>query len=85
VIAVVRAENRAVRADGDAVGAIGEFAFAPRTQKIAFLVVHHHRVIAAANEIHAVLAIACDPRHVAVNVAVGQLLPALDDGILNLP
>jgi hypothetical protein len=41
-------------------------------------------MVAAAHEIYAVLAIDRPPCDVAVNVVLGQLLPAFDDGILDL-
>ena len=84
VIAVIGAEDRAVGMNTDAVRAVSEIAFAPGAYEIAFLVVNDHRVFAAADEIHAVLAVDGHPRHVAVSVALGQLLPSLDDGILDL-
>ncbi len=81
VVAIIRAEDRAVRAHGDAVRAVGEFTLTPRAQEIALLVVHHDGMIPATDEVHAVLAIHCHPCHVSMRVALGQLFPSLNDRI----
>jgi hypothetical protein len=41
-------------------------------------------MVPAADEVHAVLTVDGDARHVPVSVTLGQLLPSLDDGILDL-
>src|SRR5215831_14537442 len=40
VVAIIRAEDRAVRAHGDTVRAVGELILTPRAQEIALLVVY---------------------------------------------
>ena len=84
MIAVVGAEDRAVRSDVDAVRAKGEVAFAPRALEVALLIVDDHGMVAAAHEINAVFAVHGDARHVLVDITFRQLLPAFDDGILIL-
>ena len=79
VVAVVGAVDAAVRADGDAVGPVGELALAPRGEELARVVVDHDRVVAATDQEDAVLRVHRHARHVAVLVALGELLPALDD------
>src|SRR5262245_1380823 len=85
VVAVVGAVEALVGADGDAVGAIGELALAPRAQELAVAVVCDDRVVTAADEVDAVLGIDRHARHVAVRVALRQLLPALDHLIRQCP
>src|SRR5262245_13476261 len=79
VIAVVGAVQHLVRPHRDAVGAVGELTLPPRAQELALLVVDDDRMIAAADQEHAILAIDGDPGHVAVDVPGRKLLPALDD------
>src|SRR2546425_392070 len=79
VVAVVRAVDHVVRADGDAVRAVGELALAPGPEEVAGLVVDDDGVVTAADQIDPILGIDGDPRDVAVLVAGGKLLPALDD------
>src|SRR4029434_842156 len=64
VVAIIRAEDRAVGADGDAVGAGRELALAPRAHKVALVVVYHDRVVPTADKIYAVLAVHGHSRHV---------------------
>src|SRR5262249_7939955 len=51
VVAVVRAEDRAVGTDGDAMGTGRELALAPRAQKVPLLIVDNDRVVPATNEV----------------------------------
>jgi hypothetical protein len=81
VVAVVRAVDHRVRTDRDAVRAIGELALAPGAQKLALGVVDHDRMIAAADQEDAILAVDRHPCHVAVLVSARKLLPALDHAI----
>ena len=81
MVAVIRAEDRAVGADGDAVGASRKLTLAPRAQKVAVLIVHEDRVVPTADEVHAVLTVHRHARHVPVRIPCGQLLPSLDNGI----
>src|SRR5262249_40502706 len=69
VVTIIRAEDRAVRAHGDTVRAVGELTLTPRAQEIALLVVHDDGMIPTTDEIHAVLAIYCHPCHVPMRVA----------------
>jgi hypothetical protein len=71
MITVVRAEDRAVRADRDAMGAGRKLPFAPGTEKVPLLIIDEDGVIPAANEVDAVLAIHRHTRHVPVRVARG--------------
>ena len=82
VVAVVGAVERLVRADRDAVGAVGELALAPRAEELAVAIVRDDRMVAAADQIDAVLRVHRHPRHVAMHVALRQLLPALDHPVL---
>ena len=82
VIAVVGAEDGVVRTDRDPVGPVGEVALAPRAEELAVLVVHDDRVIAATDQEHAVLEVDGDARDVPMLVARRQLLPTLDDLVL---
>jgi hypothetical protein len=41
-------------------------------------------MVPAADEVHAVLTIDGNTCHIAVNITLGQLLPSLDDRILDL-
>src|SRR5262249_13352536 len=82
VIAVVGAEDGVVGADGDAVGAIGEIALAPRAEELAAVVVRADRMIAAADEEHAVLEVHGHTGDISVLPASRQLLPSLDDLVL---
>src|SRR5207253_7394960 len=76
--AVVRAVERLVGADGDAVGPVGELALAPRAQELARAVVDDDRMIAAADQEDAILRVDGHARDVAVLVPRRQLLPAWD-------
>src|SRR5262249_62375789 len=73
---------RAVRRDGDAMGAQGKLPIAPGPQEVAFLIIDDDRMIAAADQVDAILAVDGYPRDVAVRVALRQLLPAFDDRIV---
>jgi hypothetical protein len=84
VLAVIRAEDRAVRGDVDAVRAIGEVTLPPRALEVALSVVHHDGMIAAAHEVHAVFLVDGDAGDIAVIVALRQLLPSFDDGVFDL-
>src|SRR5689334_22042646 len=79
VIAVVGAPHGPVGTDADAVRAVRELAFAPRADEAALAIVGDDRMITAADEEHAVLAVDGHTRHVAMLVPFRQLLPALDD------
>ena len=83
VVAVVGAVEVVVAVDMDAVGA-AEQAFAPRAQEVAVAVEHHHRMLAAIEDIDAVLAVDRHRRDVAELPAVGQLGPVLDHAITML-
>ena len=76
--AVIGGKDGAIGGDVDAVRAYGEVALAPGAQEIALAVVDDHRVLAAADQKHAIFLINCDTRHIPVRKALGQLLPALD-------
>ena len=78
VVAVVRAVEHLVRADGDAVGPVGKLASAPGAQELARAVVDDDRMIAAADQEDAILRVDGHARDVAVLVPRRQLLPAWD-------
>ena len=83
VVAVVGAVERVVAVDMDAVRA-AEQAFAPRAQEVAVAVEHHHRMLAAIEDIDVVLAVDGHGGDVAELPAVGQLGPVLDHAITML-
>ena len=83
MVAVVGAVERVVAVDVDAVRA-AEQAFAPGAQEVAVAVEHHHRMLAAVEDVDAVLAVDGDRRDVAELPAVGQLGPVLDHAITML-
>jgi hypothetical protein len=83
MVAIIRAEDRAVRAHGDTVRAVGELPLTPRAQEIALLVIHYDRMIPTTDEVYAVLAIDCYPCYVPMCVALGQLFPSLNDCIVD--
>src|SRR5215467_11134060 len=83
VVAIIRAENRTVRAHGDTVRAVGELTLTPRAQEIALLVVYYDGMIPTSDEVHTVLAIYCHPCYVPMRVALGQLFPSLNDSIVD--
>src|SRR5207253_9175666 len=79
VVTVVGGPHGAVGRDRDAVRAIGEVALAPRAQEAALLIVGDDRMVAAADQEDAILAVHGHARDVAVLEPLRQLLPALDD------
>src|SRR5207249_3362053 len=79
VVAVVGRPHGAVRRDRDAVRAVREVTLAPRAQEGAFLIVGDDRMVAAADQEDAVLAVHGHARDVAMLEPLRQLLPALDD------
>src|SRR5437867_3469701 len=81
VVAVVRAVEEPVRADGDAVGAQGELPLAPRAQEVALPVVDDDRMIAAADQVDAILAVDRDARDITMGIAARKLLPPFDDPV----
>ncbi len=78
MVAVVGAEHRVVRADRDAVGAVGEVALAPRPEEVALAVVAEDGMIAPADQEDPILQVDGHPGHVAMRKPLRQLLPALD-------
>ena len=79
VVAVVRAVEHVVRADGDAVSPVGELALAPGAEEPAAVVVDDDRVVAAADQEDPIFGVDRHSRHVAVLVSGRKLLPPLDD------
>ena len=77
VVAVVGAVDRVVRRDVHAVRPT-EQTLAPGAQEVAVAVEHHHRVLAAREDVDVVLAVHADRGDLAVVPAVGQLAPVLD-------
>ena len=80
VVAVIGAIEIVVGVDVQAVGA-GEQAFAPAAQEIAVAVEHHHRMVAAVEDVDAVLAVDRDGGDVGELPAVRQLRPVFDDAV----
>ncbi len=80
VVAVVGAIEIVVGVDVQAVRAV-EQAFAPAPDEIALAVEHHHRMVAAVEDIDAVLAVDRDGGGVGQAPAVGQLRPVLHDAV----
>src|SRR5439155_1486608 len=78
-VLAVGGPHGAVGRDRDAVRAVGEVALAPRAQEAALLIVGDDRMVAAADQEDAILAVHGHARDVAVLEPLRQLLPALDD------
>ena len=83
VVAVVGAIEIVVGVDVQAVRA-GEQAFAPAPEEIALAVEHHHRMVAAVEDVDAVLAVDRDGGDVGEAPAVGQLRPVLHHAVAML-
>ena len=83
VVAVIGAVEIVVGVDVQAVRAV-EQPFAPAFDEIAIAVEHHHRVLAAIEDVDAVLAVDGDRGDVREIPAVGQLRPVLHHAIAML-
>ena len=80
VVAVIGAIEIVVGIDVQAVGAV-EQAFAPARDEIALAVQHHHRMVAAVEDVDAVLAVDRDGSGVGQAPAVRQLRPVFDHAV----
>src|SRR5229473_1519793 len=78
--AVVCQEHRVVGRDVDAVSA-WVLCFAPGTQEVAGAVEHHHRMLAAVEDINVIVPIDADPADFLERPAVWQLRPISVDQI----
>ena len=83
VVAVVGAVEIVVRVDVQAVRAL-EQALAPALEEVAVAIEHHHRMLAAIEDVDVVLAVDRDRADVGQIPAVGQLRPVLDHAIAML-
>ncbi len=72
--AVVGEEHRVVRGHMDAVRP-RVLALTPRAQEVALAVEHHHRVVAAIEDIDIIVAVDPDPADLLERPAIGQLRP----------
>jgi len=72
--AVVSEEHRIVRCYVDAVRT-RVLALTPRTQEVSFAVEHHHRVVAAIEDIDIIVAVDPDPADLLERPAIGRLRP----------
>ena len=83
VAAVVGQIQRVVHVDVQSMRA-RILAFAPGAQELTVAVEHHHRVLAAVEDVHLVLAVDRDRAHVLEFPAVRQFRPVLDDFVAML-
>ena len=74
VVAIVGAEDSLVRRDVQPMGTL-EYAFTPRAQKRPLAIEHRHWVLAATEDVHPVLGVHGDGRHLAEAPAVRQPRP----------
>ena len=81
---MVDAPHRVVRSDREAVGARTDVALAPRPDETPVALVDEDGVLRAAQEVDASSRINRDSGDVGVREARWKLLPAFDDGILDL-